>query len=74
VKPSLSAVHQFVVDNFVFLFEALELAPTRFDGSKGRLCDGARDPMGFHSTNLLDDGYDVRAIQELLGQKTWRRR
>jgi site-specific recombinase XerD len=25
--------------------------------------------MGFHSTNLLDDGYDIRAIQELLGQK-----
>ena len=65
----LSAVRQFVVDNFVFLFGALELAPTRFDGSKGRLCDGVRDPMGFHSPNLLEDGYDIRTIQELLGHK-----
>jgi integrase len=68
-ESCLSAVRQFVVDNFVFLFGALELAPTRFDGSKGRLCDGVRDPMGFHSPNLLEDGYDIRTIQELLGHK-----
>jgi len=31
--------------------------------------DGVRDPMGFHSPNLLEDGYDIRKIQELLGHK-----
>jgi site-specific recombinase XerD len=25
--------------------------------------------MGFHSPNLLGDGYDIRGIQELLGHK-----
>ena len=35
-------------------------------GPKVRLCDGVRDPMGFHSPNLLEDGYDIRTIQELL--------
>ena len=28
-----------------------------------------RDPMGFHSPNLLADGYDICTIQELLGHK-----
>jgi len=31
--------------------------------------DGVRDPMGFHSPNLLEDGYEIRTIQELLGHK-----
>ena len=25
--------------------------------------------MGFHSPNLLEDGYDIRTIQELLDHK-----
>jgi hypothetical protein len=37
--------------------------------TEGRLCDGVRDPTGFHSPNLLEDGYDIRTIQELLGHK-----
>ena len=32
MKPRPTAVRQFVVDMFVFLFSAPELAPTRLDG------------------------------------------
>jgi len=39
----------------------------RFDGSNGRLCDGVRDPMGFHSPTLLED--DIRTVQESLVQR-----
>jgi hypothetical protein len=53
----------------VFSFGALEFAPTRFDGSKGRLRDGVRNPMGFHRPNVFQDDYDIRTIQDLLGHK-----
>ena len=51
------------------LFGALELAPTRLEGSKGRLCGGVRDPMGFHSPNLLGGWHDIRTIQDKLGHE-----
>jgi len=38
-------------------------------GLKGRLCDGVRDPMGFHSPNLLEDGYDIRYDSGIAGSQ-----
>ena len=71
MKPRLIYGSSVCLDDFVFLFEALELAPTRFDRSKGRLCDGVSDPMGFHSPNLLEDGYASALFKNRRVTNTW---
>jgi len=41
------------------------LTSTGFDGFEmSGYAMEFNDPMGFHSPNLLEDGYDIRTIQE----------